>query len=176
VVFALVATGLGLLNYFGPDADQDWTWISPGAVLGTLLWLLASLAFKIYVTSFADYNATYGSLGGIIVLMLWFYISGLAVLAGAEMNAEIEHASPHGKDPGEKVPGQRKKLGARAARAFKGAGRDRPETEAGRPSAPRPFRPDPVHPATGERSLFPGLPVFLVSWWFRRKGTRSPEH
>ena len=60
----------------------------------------------------ADYNATYGSLGGAIVLMLWFYVSGLSVLIGAEMNAEIEHASPHGKDPGEKVPGQRKKLGS----------------------------------------------------------------
>ena len=68
-----------------------------------------SLAFKLYLASFANYNETYGSLGGVIVLMLWFYITGLAILAGAEMNAEIEHASPHGKDPGEKVPGQRKR-------------------------------------------------------------------
>ena len=57
-------------------------------------------------------------LGGVVVLMLWFYISSLAILAGAEMNAEIEHASPHGKDPGEKVPGEKKKLGARAKRAW----------------------------------------------------------
>jgi hypothetical protein len=74
------------------------------------------LGFKFYVANFADYNESYGSLGGVIILMLWFYISALAVLIGAEMNAEIEHASPHGKDPGEKVPGQRKKLGAAAKR------------------------------------------------------------
>ena len=123
IVFALVATALAVLNYFAPDADQDWTWVSPGAVLATVLWLVASLAFKLYVANFANYNATYGSLGGIIVLMLWFYISGLAILVGAEMNAEIEHASPYGKDPGEKVPGQKKKLGARAARAFEEARR-----------------------------------------------------
>jgi membrane protein len=83
-----------------------------------VLWLVVSPAFKVYVTNVASYNETYGSLGGIIVLMLWFYLSGLAILAGAEMNADIEHASPYGKNPGEKVPGEKKKLGARAARAL----------------------------------------------------------
>jgi membrane protein len=117
VVFALITLAIGLLNYFGPDAEQDWEWITPGAALATALWLVASLGFKFYVTSFADYNETYGSLGGVIVLMLWFYITGIAILVGAEMNAEIEHASPHGKDAGEKVPGEKKKLGAAAARA-----------------------------------------------------------
>ncbi len=62
--FALVALGLGLIYYFGPDAEQDWEWVTPGAVLGTLLWLIASLAFKLYVTQFGTYNETYGSLGG----------------------------------------------------------------------------------------------------------------
>jgi membrane protein len=172
IVFALVATALGVLNYFGPDADQDWEWVSPGAVLGTLLWLVASLAFKFYVANFANYNETYGSLGGIIVLMLWFYISGLAILAGAEMNAEIEHASPHGKNPGEKVAGEKKKLGARAARAFAGggAGAAGPPRQ---PAPPRPLSPRPVHSQPQERHLFPGLPVFLVAWWFRRKRTRE---
>ena len=118
VVFALVTVGLGLVYYFGPDAEQDWEWVTPGAVLGTVLWLVASLAFKLYATQFGNYNETYGSLGGVIVLMLWLYLSGLAMLVGAEMNAEIEHASPHGKAPGEKVPGERKKIGAVAARAF----------------------------------------------------------
>jgi membrane protein len=118
VAFVLVAVAVGMLNYFAPDADQDWVWITPGAVLSTLLWLIASLVFKLYLANFADYNATYGSLGGVIVLMLWFYISGLAILFGSEMNAEIEHASPHGKAPGEKVAGQKKMIGPRAARAF----------------------------------------------------------
>jgi membrane protein len=170
IVFALVATALAVLNYFGPDADQDWTWVSPGAVLATMLWLVASLAFKLYVANFANYNETYGSLGGIIVLMLWFYISGLAILVGAEMNAEIEHASPYGKDPGEKVPGQRKKLGARAARAYEEARRAGGGPRQPKPTqAPRPYRPAPVHAETGERRLFPGIPVFLVAWWFRRR-------
>ncbi len=121
LVFVLIAVAVGMLNYFAPDAEQDWQWITPGAALSTVLWLLASLAFKIYLSNFADYNATYGSLGGVIVLMLWLYISSLAVLIGAEMNAEIEHASPHGKNPGEKVPGEKKKIGAAAARAYAAA-------------------------------------------------------
>jgi membrane protein len=118
LAFVLVAVAVAVINYFAPDAEQDWEWITPGALLATLLWLVASLAFKLYVSQFGNYNETYGSLGGVIVLMLWFYISALAVLIGAEMNAEIEHASPHGKAVGEKVPGEKKKLGAAAARAY----------------------------------------------------------
>ena len=118
VVFVLIATAIGLLNYFAPDAEQDWEWITPGSLVATALWLIASLGFKLYVSNFSDYNATYGSIGGVIVLMLWFYLSGLAILIGAEINAEIEHASPYGKDVGEKVPGEKKKLGAAAAREF----------------------------------------------------------
>ena len=119
VAFFLVSTGLGLVYYFAPDAEQEWVWVTPGAVLGTALWVLVSLAFKFYVANFADYNATYGAVGSVVVLLLWFYISGLALLVGAEMNAEIEHASPYGKEPGEKVPGQKKKIGIAAARAYK---------------------------------------------------------
>ena len=118
LVFALVSTALALLYYFAPDADQEWVWITPGAVVATALWLVASLAFRVYVTRFADYNATYGAIGGVMVLLLWFYVSSLAILVGAEMNAEIEHASPYGKDPGEKVPGQRKRIGALAKRTW----------------------------------------------------------
>jgi len=119
VAFFLVSTAVGLVYYFAPDAEQDWVWITPGALLGTLLWVVVSLGFKFYLANFADYNATYGAVGGVIVLLLWFYMSGLAILVGAELNAEIEHASPHGKDPGEKVPGQRTKIGVAAARAYK---------------------------------------------------------
>jgi membrane protein len=118
LAFFLVSTAIGLVYYFAPDAEQEWLWITPGALLATVLWILISLAFKFYVANFADYNATYGAVGGVIVLMLWLYLSGLAILIGAELNAEIEHASPYGKDPGEKVPGQRKKIGPAAARAY----------------------------------------------------------
>ena len=168
VVFLLVVLAIAVLNYYGPDAEQDWTWVSPGAVLATVLWLVASLAFKLYLTNFADYNETYGSLGGVIVLMLWFYISGLAILAGAEMNAEIEHASPHGKEPGEKVPGQKKKLGAAAAREYSGRQGNPPPQRAQPPRAARAFTPEPQQ-MTASHGWFPGLPVFLATWLFRRR-------
>ena len=146
LAFFLVASAVGLVYYSAPDAEQDWVWITPGAVLGTLLWVIASLLFKFYVANFADYNATYGAVGGVIVLLLWFYISGLAILIGAELNAEIEHASPHGKDPGEKVPGQKKKIGAAAARAYKerlAAQGDSSATPWSHPGPSRPFKPNP---------------------------------
>jgi membrane protein len=79
---------------------------------------VVSLGLKFYLTNFANYNETYGTIGGVIVLLLWFWLSGLAILMGAELNAEIEHASPYGKDVGEKVPGEKKKIGALAERAF----------------------------------------------------------
>lgn len=119
VVFVLVATAIALVYYFAPDAEQDWVWITPGSVLATVLWLAASLGLKFYIGSFGDYNETYGTIGTVMVLMLWFYVSGLAILIGAELNAEIEHASPYGKEPGEKVPGEKKALGAAAERRYK---------------------------------------------------------
>jgi membrane protein len=118
LVFGLVATALGLVYYFAPDAEQDWVWITPGSVLATLLWVAISLGFKIYVARWGNYNEAYGAIGGVMVLMLWLYLSGIAILAGAELNAEIEHASPYGKDPGEKVPGEKKKIGPAAMRDY----------------------------------------------------------
>jgi hypothetical protein len=109
---------IALIFYFAPDAEQRFVWITPGSILATVLWLLTSLGFRLYVTNFGAYNATYGTIGGVIVLMLWLYLSSLAVLVGAELNAEIEHASPYGKDPGEKTLGEKKKLGPLAAEAF----------------------------------------------------------
>jgi membrane protein len=133
IAFLLVSTAIGLVYYFAPDAEQEWVWITPGAVVATVLWVLVSLAFKFYVANFANYNAMYGAVGAVIILMLWFYFSGLAILVGAELNAEIEHASPHGKDPGEKVPGVRRKIGLAAARAYKARLAQRPRQLAAAP-------------------------------------------
>jgi len=105
LVFALVSLAIALVYYYAPDARQEWIWITPGSVAATAMWLLVSLGFRFYVTRFGSYNATYGAIGGVIVLMLWFYVSSFAVLAGAELNSEIEHASVLGKNPGEKVAG-----------------------------------------------------------------------
>ena len=118
LVFALASAGIAMIYYFAPDVEQDWIWLTPGSVFATTIWLLASLGFKYYVASMGAYVETYGAIGGVMVLMLWFYISGLAILFGAEMNAEIEHASPYGKDAGEKVPGQKRKIGTARMRAW----------------------------------------------------------
>jgi membrane protein len=120
LAFALVAVGIGLVYYLAPDAEQDWVWITPGSLLATILWLLSSVGFRYYVVTFGDYAETYGALAGVIVVLLWFYLSGLAIVIGAELNAEIEHASPWGKSEGEKRPGDRRRLGAAAARHYHG--------------------------------------------------------
>jgi membrane protein len=119
LAFAMVVAGIGLIYYFAPDAEQMWVWITPGSLVATTLWLLGSLAFRFYAVNFANYEATYGAIGGVMLLLLWFYLSALVIVVGAEMNAEIEHVSPWAKAPGEKVPGQKKKLGAAAARAYR---------------------------------------------------------
>jgi membrane protein len=117
LVFLLVSGGIALIYYFAPDAEQDWVWLTPGSILATSLWMLASLGLKYYVSNLGSYEA-YGVVGGVMVLLLWFYVSGLVILLGAEMNAEIEHASPYGKDEGEKVPGQKRRIGSAAMRAW----------------------------------------------------------
>jgi membrane protein len=118
LVLLLVVTAIGLMYYFGPDADQDWVWITPGAVAATACWLVASLGFKLYIANFTDYEASYGTVGGVIVVLLWLYVSGVVILGGAELNAEIEHASPYGRAPGQKNEQGKLMIGRRAARAF----------------------------------------------------------
>ena len=122
LAFLMVVAGIGLIYYFAPDAEQDWVWITPGSLVATTLWLLGSLAFRFYAVNFGNYEATYGAVGGVILLLLWFYLSGLVIVIGAEMNAVIEQASPWAKAPGEKVPGAKKKIGAAAARAYRAMG------------------------------------------------------
>ncbi len=118
VVFLLASTGFGLVYYFAPDAEQEWVWITPGALTATLLWLIASLAFRFYVVNVGNYDEAYGTLGAIILTLLWFYISGLVMVIGAELSAEIEHASPWGKNPGPKIVGQRRRVGLAASREW----------------------------------------------------------
>lgn len=103
-----VVMAFALLYYWGPDVKQQWTWITPGSLIGVLLWIGASMLFRVYLHFFNSYSKTYGSLGAVIVLLLWLYISGLAVLMGGEINSEIENAAakrghPEAKAEGEKV-------------------------------------------------------------------------
>ena len=133
IVFALVGLGITLVYYFAPDAEQGWVWLTPGAVLATILWLLASLGFKYYVAAWGRYTETYGLIGAVMILLLWFYLSGLAILLGAEVNATLEHASSRGKNFGEKVPGERRRIGAAAMRKWiarrRGQGRAPPSVK-----------------------------------------------
>ncbi|QCI13957.1 YihY/virulence factor BrkB family protein [Pseudomonas putida] len=104
-IIFLLMVAVALMYYVMPDVKQKFRFITPGSVLAVVVWIVASLGFAYYVKTFADYNAMYGSIGAIIVLLLYFYISAAVLLLGAEMNAVIEHMSAEGKNPGEKVPG-----------------------------------------------------------------------
>ncbi|MHC8357901.1 YihY/virulence factor BrkB family protein [Pseudomonas sp. LB3P81] len=106
VVVILLMVAVALIYYVMPDVKQEFRFITPGSVLAVVVWILASVGFGLYVKEFANYNAMYGSIGAIIVLLLYFYISAAVLLLGAEMNAVIEHMSTEGKAPGEKVPGE----------------------------------------------------------------------
>ena len=93
LIFALATTGIAIVFYYAPDADQDWVWITPGSIMTTLLWVGFSMGFRLYVVKVGDYAATYGALAGAAILLLWLYLSGLALLIGGELNSEIEHAA-----------------------------------------------------------------------------------
>jgi membrane protein len=102
VIVSLLILAMALIYYLAPDVEQQWQWITPGSIVAVIGWLAASLGFSYYVNNFGSYHVTYGSIGAVIVLLTWMYVSGLLILVGGEINAEIEHASSSGKDPGEK--------------------------------------------------------------------------
>jgi len=97
--------------YVAPNAETPFVWITPGALVATILWLMTSLGFKIYIDNFSNYTALQGTIGAVIALLLWFYLSGFALLVGAELNAEIDKAL-HPNQP--QKPGDRKKIGPAA--------------------------------------------------------------
>jgi membrane protein len=104
MLFVLV--GIALVYYLAPAAQQQWRWVTPGSVVALGLWLAMSYGLRVYVEHFANYNATYGSIGGVILLMLWLYLTGIALLLGAEVNSEIEHAAARRGEPTAKLPGE----------------------------------------------------------------------
>ena len=108
VVLAFVLFAFALIYYFSPNLyDQKWYWITPGSVIGVALWLLVSLLFRVYLRHFDSYSVTYGSLGTVIILMLWFYLTGVAILLGGKINAEIEGAAAEVGIPGAKHHGEK---------------------------------------------------------------------
>jgi membrane protein len=100
----LIMSCAALGYYLLPDVEQKFRFITPGSVLGTLVWLLATWGFAQYAGHFGKYNVTFGSIGGVIVLMTWFYISGFIFLMGGEINAILESKSADGKAAGARTP------------------------------------------------------------------------
>jgi membrane protein len=112
LVVALV--GLGILYRYAPSREvPQWQWVSPGAVIATVLWLIGSIIFSIYVRNFGSYNETYGSLGAVVILLMWFWLSAFIVLLGAEVNCELERQTERDTTAGRPKP--RGERGAYAA-------------------------------------------------------------
>ena len=105
VSLVLLLVAIAPVYAWAPDVAHAWRWITPGAVFAILATLLTSLGFSYYVTHFGSYDATYGSIGAVIVLLTWMYLTGLFLLVGGEINAAIAHASLDGKPSGEPAPG-----------------------------------------------------------------------
>ena len=101
VLAGVIIAVLGIVYRYAPDqADARWQWISWGSVAATALWIVGSIAFTAYVSEVGSYDRTYGSLGAVMILLLWFYLTAYVILAGAELNAEIERRTTRTKrDP-----------------------------------------------------------------------------
>ena len=103
----LIVALLGLYR-FAPDVqEQKWKWLLPGSIVATVTWMAVSVLFKLYVGHFGDFGVLYGSLGTLVILMFWFYLSGIAILVGAEINVTLEDAAAGRGVPGAKRRGQR---------------------------------------------------------------------
>ncbi len=117
---------LTVLYRYGPSRnDAQWKWVSPGAIVGAVLWLVGSALFSLYVSKFGSYGKTYGPLGAIVVFLLWLYISALTVLVGAEFNSEMERQTKRDTTEGPEKP-----LGERGANSADTVGPSREELRA----------------------------------------------
>ena len=112
-----------MIYYVLPDVEQKFKFITPGSVVGVLLWLLASAGFSMYVKNFGSYDVSYGALGGVIVMLMWMWISAQVILIGAEINAILEHKSPEGKVSGREDGGGERAQHDQGRAAARGAGR-----------------------------------------------------
>jgi membrane protein len=90
IIVLIMLTGLNLIYYWAPNTDHEWQWIKPGSILAVFLWVGLSLGLKNFVENFVDYNPVYGSITGVIILMMWLYVSGLALLLGGELNCILK--------------------------------------------------------------------------------------
>jgi len=109
VAIVFVTLSFSVIYYFGPDVEeQHWYWITPGSLIGVLVWIAASFGFRAYLHFFNSYSKTYGSLGAVMILLMWLYVTSFAFLVGGEINAQIEHAAARRGHPEAKAPGEKK--------------------------------------------------------------------
>jgi membrane protein len=109
VAIAFVTCSFSLIYYFAPDVEeQHWYWITPGSIVGVLLWIAASFGFRAYLHFFNSYSKTYGSLGAVMILLMWLYVTSFSFLVGGVINAQIEHAAAKRGHPEAKAPGEKK--------------------------------------------------------------------
>jgi membrane protein len=99
VAVLLLMLTAAVIYYVAPNVEQPFRFITPGAVLAVIVWIIASLGFSLYVATFANYSATYGTLGGVVVLLFYFFISASVLLLGAEINAEVHYAKAGRPEP-----------------------------------------------------------------------------
>ena len=105
LLFVVVIIGIGLLYSLGPTRKRPrLRWVSWGSVIATSLWLLSSVLFSLYISYFGSFDETYGSLGAVVILLLWFFVSALVIILGAEINAEMEHQTCMDSTVGEDRP------------------------------------------------------------------------
>lgn len=105
VILLAAMTGLAILYRYGPSRkNARWRWISPGSAIAACIWVLASVGLSWYANNFGDYNKSYGSLGAVVLLLLWFYLSGFIVMLGAEINAEMELQTARDTTTGKPAP------------------------------------------------------------------------
>jgi membrane protein len=107
IVLALLL-GVAMIYRYGPNVEQKFKFITPGSVFSVSLLIVASLGFAFYTNNLVNYDVIYGSIGAVIILMLWLYITGLVILVGSEINVLLEHCRAEGKRKGEKKEGERR--------------------------------------------------------------------
>jgi membrane protein len=150
---AAAAAAVAALYRYGPSREKArWVWITPGSAFAALAWLLLTLGFGFYVANFGNYNATYGSLGAVVVLLTWMYLSSYVLLFGAEMNSELEHQTAKDTTAGAPVPlGQRGAWAADNVAGGEGAG-PTPGDQADVVPQPQPAPAPPAEPPKPSRS------------------------
>jgi membrane protein len=173
LMMALMFAGVGAIYRWGPSREQaKWRWLTPGAILAVMVTALVSILFSWYAASFGNYNATYGSLGGLVGLLTWMWLSTTILLIGAELNSEVEHQTARDSTTGRPRP-----LGDRGARmadhvAVVGPGAHpdgKGRSEGGHPSEGRRERPKRL--SLGILAL--AVPATLVLSWSKKR--KSPE-